>query len=185
MSKIVLFDIDDTLLTAKNIFIYKKILHDKEHALTTYQYGKEYIKNNIYDFRDFNCIKKSIYSIKNAEPIDFTINLLNLYHKENNSDIGFITARSFENETHYTLSKWLKRYSKSKDITIKRNFFHAISDINNNYPGITISDKKANIIKNYSYKYNSVLFIDDDIKNINKILDLNLTNVKTLHFNRK
>lgn len=187
MKKLFLFDIDNTLLTPKNIFIYKKLAGGKELKLTPYEYGKENTKDCIYDFRDFDSLKISIDSIKNATPISYTFNLL--ITQPENTDIGFITSRCFENETYIALLKWFSKYTYKIDLNFnykfKRNLFHAVSDIHSHYPGIDTPDKKANVIKEYASKYDFITFIDDDIKNIEKVKTLNLNNVHPIHFTGK
>lgn len=181
MNKLILFDIDDTLLTPKNIFIYKKLNNGKEQALTTYEYSKENTEDCIYDFRDFDSLKVSIDSIKQADPIVFIANLL-INNKYNSyADIGFLTSRSFENETYIALLEWFNKLFDA-ELHFKRNLFHAVSDVNYNYPGINTPEKKANIIKNYVSKYDFITFIDDDIKNIEKVKSLNFNNVDTIHY---
>lgn len=187
MKKLFLFDIDDTLLTPKNIFIYKKLLNGKELKLTPYEYGKENTEDCIYDFRDFDSLKISIDSIKNATPISYTLNLV--ITQPENTDIGFITSRSFENETYIALLQWFNKYTYKIDLNFnykfKRNLFHAVSDIYSHYPGIDTPEKKANVIKYYASKYDFITFIDDDIKNIEKVKSLKLNNVNTIHFTEK
>ena len=75
MKNICLFDVDDTLLKAKNIFIYRKLPTDeKEIALTPEQFAKdENIKdyNNMkyYNFRDFEDPEKIYNSIIQGSPL--------------------------------------------------------------------------------------------------------------------
>ena len=69
---ILLLDIDDTLLKAKNIFIWRKLPTDKEEVrLTPDQYKQEDVTAEtkpLYDMREFRDKEKVRNSIKNGVP---------------------------------------------------------------------------------------------------------------------
>ena len=180
---LLLLDVDDTIVTAKNIFIYRKLPNDKtEVKLTPEEFAKEKItaeNNKFYDFRDFNDANSLARSIKTGLPIVSNLKIMDSYIR-NGWKIGILTARGMEDVMYNTLKSWLKfrdRKGELKDIKLVRDLVFAMSDDEKKYPGSTSFDKKANVIKNLANSYDRIVFVDDDIQNLEKVKSLGLQNV--------
>jgi 2-hydroxy-3-keto-5-methylthiopentenyl-1-phosphate phosphatase len=182
-NSLLLLDIDDTLVKAKNIFVYKKT--DKgEIALTPEQYAKEKITpetKGLYDFREFRDPDKVANSIKTGLPIISNLKLVDKYIN-NGWTIGIITARGMEEVIYKSLREWLMYRNKTGNLQeigdkLVRGLVHAINDTEKRYLGNTDFEKKANVIKELAKRYDRILLIDDDIKNINAAKKLGLSNV--------
>jgi hypothetical protein len=174
-----LLDIDDTLVTATGIFIYKKLPNGKEQALTPAEFAKEKVtpenKKN-YDLRDFDDPEKVKQSIIKGRPIIRNLKLMDRHHAAG-WKIGILTARGMEDTVYDALSSWLmvfdfgaKKLKPAVDI-LNRNFVAAISDkkYEQIYKGMTHFDRKVAKIKELLKKFDYIKFLDDDLKNINAV----------------
>lgn len=183
---IVLFDIDDTLLSAENIYIHKVFPDGKDILLSPIDFAKEDIvkegeKGISYDmkeFRDPNIVKKSI---ETGRPIWKNLKIIN-DHIKNGWKIGIITARGLEDVIYSAINKWAM-FQQDKGLLDKfgkifvKNLVHAVNDEAKVYEGANSFEKKANVIKKYAQKYDKVKFVDDDDKNIKAVRDLKMPNV--------
>lgn len=173
---LILLDIDDTLLTANNIYIYRKLPTDKKEVkLTPDQYAKEKVTDETkkyYDYREFRDPKTVEKSITSGTPILPNLKLMDNYINKG-WEVGILTARGMEEVIYRALNKWLMFKKDNKLIPIEkilaRNLVHAINDRSKMYKGLTDFEKKANVIKKLSKRYKKIIFIDDDDKNLNAI----------------
>ena len=181
VSKLLLLDIDDTIVKASDIFIYKK-LGGKEYPLTPDEFAKEKVTPEteyMYDFRDFNDAEIVSNSIKKGNPIipilQYMDHMIGKGYK-----IGILTARGLEDTIKSTLESWLKYEKKGhlKNIGAKLKEVFAVNDEIKKYKGATSYDKKANVMRDLAIKYDKIIFVDDDQKNIDAVDDMNLRNVK-------
>lgn len=192
---LLLLDIDDTLLTAKNIFIYRKLPTDKKEVkLTPEQYANENIDNNnkkYYDYREFRDPKTVKKSIITGKPLWRNLRVMD-HHIANGWEIGILTARGMEDTIYKALIKWLKykpipgkgktpieylkAYKKIKAL-LKRENVHAINTLGRSYKGETDFIKKVNVIKQKVKNYDMIKFLDDDDKNIQAVKNIGLKNV--------
>jgi|ETNvirenome_6_85_1030632.scaffolds.fasta_scaffold00321_37 2-hydroxy-3-keto-5-methylthiopentenyl-1-phosphate phosphatase len=179
-NSLLLLDIDDTLLTAQNIFIYRKLSTDKaEVRLTPEQYAKDpasTVKSNkqYYDYREFRNADKVAQSIKTGLPIVPNLKEMDRYIQRG-WKIGILTARGMEDVIAKTMQEWLKIRNKKGelvDVDLPRRLVNAINDDNKHYPGATDFEKKTNVIKKLSKKFNQIIFVDDDIKNVKAVKNM-------------
>lgn len=178
-NKLLLLDVDDTIVKAKNIYIYKKTKNG-EVKLTPDEYAEENVEDQgLYDFREFRNAEKLSQSIKTGDPIIPVLNFMDRMIGKG-YDVGILTARAQEDVIRNTLQSWLmyKKRDKLRNIGNKLKAVFAINDQIKKYEGATIFDKKANVIKNLSKQYDKIIFIDDDKKNVEAVKRLNLQNVK-------
>jgi hypothetical protein len=89
-----------------------------------------------------------------------------------------------EEVVYSSLKNWLQYRDKKGDLQVigdklVRDLVHAVNDDNKKYPGETSFDRKANVIKDLSTKYDRIVFVDDDDKNINAVKQMGLKNVFT------
>ena len=145
-------DIDDTLVTAQNIFIHKIMPDGKILKLTPEQFAKDTDKKNktpgikfsIEEFRDPEKVRNSIITgipiIKNLRIMDQHINA--------GWDIIVLTARGLEDVIYKSLSKFLMfrnaegELKEIKDV-LARNMVHAINDEVKIYKGATDFESRA------------------------------------------
>lgn len=180
-NKLLLLDIDDTIVKAKNIYIYKKTKNG-EIKLTPEEYANESVSSDnrhLYDFRDFRNKEKVSNSIKTGDPIISVLKYMDRMISKG-YDVGILTARGMENTIRSTLQGWLmyKKRDKLRNIGTKLKEVFAINDRIKKYSGATDFEKKANVIKNLSKQYDKIIFVDDDKKNIDAVNKLHIGNVK-------
>lgn len=187
---IVVFDIDDTLLKVNPDFmhIYKRNPETGEEIpLTTSKFAKDEDALNHkdwFDYRDFNDEEKVYQSIVNATPMLSNLKLMDAYIRAGYK-FCFLTARGCEETIKAALKEFL-RY-KDEDGTLrelenifKDKYSHAINDEYKQYPGSTDAEKKANVLKDICKKFDKVIFVDDDNKNLEYAKGLNLKNLEVL-----
>ena len=176
---LLLLDIDDTLLTAQGIKIWRKLPTDKkEVGMTPDEYAKEVVTattKQYYDYREFRDAEKVAKSISTGIPIVSNLQMMDSYIK-NGWDIGILTARGMEKIIFKSIKSFLK-FKKGKDLKpigdkLVRDLVFAINDDNKKYKGGTDFAKKTEVMKGLLNKYDRVWLIDDDPKNIKAINDL-------------
>ena len=57
---------------------------------------------------------------------------------------------------------------------------HAINDESKTYEGTNDADKKANILRKLCQKYDRVVFVDDDKKNVRAAKGLRINNLRVI-----
>ena len=190
VSGLIVFDIDDTLLKVKpdSIKIYKKDpTTEKEIALTTEEFAVDPdIANHRdwFDFRDFRDEVKVYNSIIEGTPLIKNLKIMDSYIKAG-YHFCFLTARGCEEAVKKALRDFL-RYKdddgnlKELEDIFKETLSHAINDEFKDYPGKSDAEKKANVLKDLCSKYDKVIFVDDDTKNIQYARGLQLDNLKVI-----
>lgn len=189
---IIVLDIDDTLLTAQNIFIHKLLPDGKVIKLTPEQYAKDPdskkkndpssgIRFSYEEFRDPEKVKNSIVT---GIPIIKNLRIMDSYIKAG-YQIAILTARGLEDVVYKSLNKFLMFRDADGELkTVKnmlaRNMVNAINDEAKVYKGTTDFEKKAIVIKELSKSYDYVKFLDDDEKNITAVKGLKLNNVQAI-----
>lgn len=170
---ILFLDIDDTLLTAQNIYIYRKLpTDDKEVPLTPEQYSHEKVTpetKKCYDYRDFRNPDKVAQSITTGLPIIPNLKMMDI-HIKNGWKIGILTARGMEDVIFKSIGAFLK-FKSGKNLQsigdkLVRELVHAISDDSKHYEGSIDFEKKANVLRSYAKQGYQIKFLDDDDKNI-------------------
>ena len=188
---IIVFDIDDTLLKAnpKAVSIYKKEPGKLAQKLSTEEFAKDPdaadpSKRSWFDYREFNDPIKVYDSIVSGTPIIKNLRILDSYVNAG-YDFCFLTARSCESVVKSALEEFLMvrdkdgRLKKLQD-EFKKNLSHAVNDNIKSYPGSTDAEKKANILRKMCDKYDRVVFVDDDEKNVKSARQLGLKNLKVI-----
>lgn len=179
-SGIIMFDIDDTLVSAVGIKIYKEKNGKLIKALTPEEFAKEDVKKEKtkgfnYNYKDFSDGEKMANSILKGIPKIPNLKMLDA-HLRAGWDIGFLTARGGEEANKEAIMKWLKfvdKDGKLKQIPKERiKYFIAVNDkkrINELKKRADVQgdfDAKGVYLKDIQKKYKHVKFIDDDMKNI-------------------
>jgi len=180
-NNLLLLDIDDTLLTAQGIKIWRKRPTDKSPVgLTPDEYAKETVtkedkEKGYYDYKEFRSPEKVGNSILTGTPIISNLGTMDKYIK-NGWKIGILTARGLENVIFKSIHAFLK-FKEGGDLKpvgdkLVRDLVFAINDDNKKYKGTTDFSKKKNVMLKLLNKYDRVWLIDDDPKNIKAINDL-------------
>lgn len=178
-NSLLLLDIDDTLVTAQNIYIYKVAPNGKEEALTPQEFAEENTREEkekgfSYDFREFRDADKVAQSIKTGLPIVSNLSKMDNYIK-NGWTIGVLTARGMEEVIANTMRAWLKFKDassgklKSASAKLARELVFAVSDDTKQYEGEDSFEKKAKVIKRLAQQYDRVFLLDDDRSNIEAV----------------
>jgi hypothetical protein len=175
---ILLLDVDDTLLQARDIFIWRKLPTDKKEVkLTPAQYADEHPtpeEKKYYSYREFrdpvkvaNSIRKGLPYINNLKAMD---NFISGGYK-----IGILTARGMEDVVFSALSDFLKYRAPDgslKPAPLNRKYVFAVNDEEKFYRGETDYEKKKNVINKIRRYFDYVYFMDDDIKNLKAVKQL-------------
>lgn len=164
---IIVFDIDDTIVKAKNLRIKSK---DGEKELTPTEFAQlsNEEKNKDWDFSDFRNFDKLFSSIVTGTPVIGNLKMLDSYYNKG-WDIGFLTARGVEAANKKAIVQWLKIRdkidNKLKAIQPSRiKFFAAVNDPARlkETGGMTPGAAKKYYLNKLKEKYEVVKFVDDD-----------------------
>jgi hypothetical protein len=160
-SKILIFDLDDTLVITDAKIRVCDARTGECHELTPEEFnGYQKNKNHILNFDDF----KSLEIMKAGRMIQTQLDILEKNYKRGNA-IGVITARD-DQDMVYT---WLKEHV---GFHVKREFIWAINDPKMRLNG-TIAEKKKEAMRWFIEQgYVDITFFDDDVNNINLIKEL-------------
>lgn len=192
-SGIIVFDIDDTLLrvNSDDIFIYKKKPgNSKEIKMTTKEFASDPDTKNPdniswYSFRDMRDPIKVYNSIVSGTPLIRNLKIMDSYVHAG-YDFCFLTARGAEEIVKKAIKDFIKIRDRETGILMeigdifKETLSHAVNDDFKKYPGKTDAEKKANVLKSLCEKYNKVVFVDDDSKNVKAARELKLKNLKVI-----
>ena len=160
-NRLILLDVDDTLLKPTGVYIYRNLPSDsQEVALTPYEYGLEHVTQETkqyYDYRDFMDPVKTQQSIEKAEPIVANLSVMDDYLKLGHQ-IAILTARSNEDIVYDGLRQFLM-YKDSKGNLVpigdrlSRENVYAINDIDRikTLESQTDYDKKAEVVAKLSF----------------------------------
>lgn len=189
---IIVFDIDDTLLKVQlgSMYIYKHVPgSNKEIKLSTEEFAKDQDamdpnKRSWFDYRDFRDEQNVYNSIVNGTPMIKNLKIMDAYLNAG-YDFCFLTARGCEDVVKRAIGDFVKRRNEGGALEqlgneYKKTLSHAVNDYTKNYPGKTDSDKKANVLKQLCRKYDIVVFVDDDIKNVRRARELNIKNLRVI-----
>jgi len=186
---IIVFDIDDTLLRVNpdTMKVYKKELGKKEVALSTEEFAKDpdvEEHRDWFDYRDFRNPTKVYLSIIEGTPLIRNLRIMDDY-VDAGYDFCFLTARSCEEIVKKALDDFLLHKGSDGEFkklgdAFNKTMSHAVNDDIKKYPGYSDAEKKANILKQLCKKYDKVVFVDDDHKNVRAARGLNLDNLKVI-----
>ena len=187
-SGIIVFDIDDTLLksNSETIKVYKTNPITKERiALTTDEFAKDpdaAEHEDWFDYSDFKDESKVYKSIIEGTPIVKNLRILDAYIAAG-YHFCFLTARSCEDTIKHAMREFLRYKDENGHLReledkFKENMSAAINDKYKDYPGNTTPEKKANVLRKLCSQYDKVIFVDDDIKNIELAKSLKMNNLK-------
>lgn len=189
---LIVFDIDDTLLKVDTdiLKVYKRVPGKPEQTLTTEEFAKDpdasdLNKKNMFDFRDFQDPIKVYQSIISGTPLIKNLRIMDDYI-EAGYDFCFLTARGCEDTIKTALDEFLRVRNRDNNTlrklgdTFKKTLSHAINDMTKNYPGRSDAEKKSNVLKYLCKKYDRVVFVDDDKKNVRAARGLDIKNLKVI-----
>lgn len=187
---LIVFDIDDTLLKvdSSKISIYKKV-DGKEIVLSTEEFAKDPDaadpnKKDLFDLRDFYTPEKVYNSIMSGTPLIRNLKIMDDYVNAG-YDFCFLTARGCEETVKKALSDFLRIRKDDGALhelgdVFKKTISHAVNDHYKIYKGKTDAEKKANVLIDLCKKYDKVVFVDDDTKNVRAARGLNIKNLKVI-----
>jgi len=181
VNKLVLLDLDDTLVEPAEIYIYRQFPGEEEVALTPMEYAQEKVtpeNQQYYDYRDFMDPNTVELSIKTGEPIVANLEVMDDFINRGYS-VGILTARSEEDTIHSTLKDWLMYRNKDGELVplgnrLSRELVFAVNDPKTSSQLRSNSDytKKAEVIDMLLDEFDEIIFLDDDNKNLKAIRQL-------------
>lgn len=176
---ILVLDIDNTLIKAKDIFIYK-VVGKERIKMTTEDLAKNTFLNGKYDCSDFKDSKKVTDSILKGQIITEVTHFMRLKFKEG-WEICLLTARC--KKTKNLLKKIFRKIlwvdeDNPKPIgkSLKKVFA-----VGSNVGIVSTIKEKVKVIKDLCKKYDNVIFIDDDQRYLDEMNKLNLSNLTTIN----
>ena len=188
---IVVFDIDDTLIQADKdvVSIGKFINGDRKNkiSISTEEFAKDpdaKDHKNWFDFSDFQNPQKVVQSIIKGTPILKNLRILDAYLNAG-YEFCFLTARGCEDAIKYAIQDVIKYRDETGvlnniDPWFNKDVSAAINDSNKEYEGKTNAEKKSNVLREICSKFDYVVFVDDDNKNVAHAKELNLNNLTVI-----
>ena len=193
---IVVFDIDDTLIQADKdvVSISKFINGDRKNkiSISTEEFAKDpdaKDHKNWFDFSDFQNPQKVVQSIIKGTPILKNLRILDAYLNAG-YEFCFLTARGCEDAIKYAIQDVIKYKDENGvlnniDPWFNKDVSAAINDSNKEYKGKTNAEKKSNVLREICSKFDYVVFVDDDNKNVAHANELNLNNLTVIEACKK
>ena len=193
---IVVFDIDDTLIQADKdvVSISKFINGDRKNkiSISTEEFAKDpdaKDHKNWFDFSDFQNPQKVVQSIIKGTPILKNLRILDAYLNAG-YEFCFLTARGCEDAIKYAIQDVIKYRDENGvlnniDPWFNKDVSAAINDSNKEYEGKTNAEKKSNVLREICSKFDYVVFVDDDNKNVAHAKELNLNNLTVIEACKK
>ena len=193
---IVVFDIDDTLIHADKdvVSISKFINGDRKNkiSISTEEFAKDpdaKDHKNWFDFSDFQNPQKVVQSIIKGTPILKNLKILDAYLNAG-YEFCFLTARGCEDAVKHAIQNVIKYRDENgvlHNITpwFNKDVSAAINDSNKEYEGKTNAEKKSNVLREICSKFDYVVFVDDDNKNVAHAKELNLNNLTVIEACKK
>ena len=188
---IVVFDIDDTLIQADKdvVSISKFINGDRKNkiSLSTKEFAKDpdaKEHKEWFDFSDFQNPQKVVQSIIKGTPILKNLRILDAYLNAG-YEFCFLTARGCEDAVKYAIQNVIKYRDETGvlnniDPWFNKDVSAAVNDSNKEYEGKTDAEKKSNVLREICSKFDYVVFVDDDNKNVAHAKELNLNNLTVI-----
>ena len=193
---IVVFDIDDTLIHADKdvVSISKFINGDRKNkiSISTEEFAKDpdaKDHKNWFDFSDFQNPQKVMQSIIKGTPILKNLRILDAYLNAG-YEFCFLTARGCEDAVKHAIQNVIKYRDENGvlhniDPWFNKAVSAAINDSNKEYEGKTNAEKKSNVLREICSKFDYVVFVDDDNKNVAHAKELNLNNLTVIEACKK
>ena len=193
---IVVFDIDDTLIHADKdvVSISKFINGDRKNkiSISTEEFAKDpdaKDHKNWFDFSDFQNPQKVVQSIIRGTPILKNLRILDAYLNAG-YEFCFLTARGCEDAVKHAIQNVIKYRDENGvlhniDPWFNKDVSAAINDSNKEYEGKTNAEKKSNVLREICSKFDYVVFVDDDNKNVVQAKELNLNNLTVIEACKK
>ena len=193
---IVVFDIDDTLIQADKdvVSISKFINGDRKNkiSISTEEFAKDpdaKDHKNWFDFSDFQNPQKVVQSIIRGTPILKNLRILDAYLNAG-YEFCFLTARGCEDAVKYAIQNVIKYRDENGvlnniDPWFNKDVSAAVNDSNKEYEGKTDAEKKSNVLREICSKFDYVVFVDDDNKNVAHAKELNLNNLTVIEACKK
>lgn len=188
---IVVFDIDDTLIhTDEDVMSIGKFINgDRKNriSLSTKEFAKDpdaKEHKEWFDFSDFQNPQKVVQSIIKGTPILKNLRILDAYLNAG-YEFCFLTARGCEDAVKYAIQNVIKYRDENGvlnniDPWFNKDVSAAVNDSNKEYEGKTDAEKKSNVLREICSKFDYVVFVDDDNKNVAHAKELNLNNLTVI-----
>ena len=188
---IVVFDIDDTLIhTDEDVMSIGKFINgDRKNriSLSTKEFAKDpdaKEHKEWFDFSDFQNPQKVVQSIIKGTPILKNLRILDAYLNAG-YEFCFLTARGCEDAVKYAIQNVIKYRDENGvlnniDPWFNKDVSAAVNDSNKEYEGKTDAEKKSKVLREICSKFDYVVFVDDDNKNVAHAKELNLNNLTVI-----
>lgn len=172
--KIIVFDVDDSLVVTESKIYITNTLTGERFGLTTSEFATyKHTPHDMFDFSDFG----NVNLLKAGRLIDWVFNILKR-SIEKGIPVGIITARDNAN--------LIIDFLEHNDVRINHKYIFAVNEPNCGFVGKNTAErKKEAFIKLIGMGFTDFVFYDDDENNINiaKTVPSNFpeTTMKTYH----
>ena len=175
--KIVIFDLDETLITSDaKIKIHDAHTNDVIDYLSPSQYNYHINSSNQYlSFDEFDCEEK----LGNAKFIKPIFSIFKKHYKNfietNSSPVSILTARNKQNI--------VLAFFKNKGFYLRPSLTIAVHDPKYKLSG-NIAQRKKDIVKSFIKKgFNDIIMYDDNLENLKAVIELqsNTVKIKIIH----
>lgn len=170
--KLIIFDLDDTLVTSDaKIRVFDPVTNKEIKTLTPSQFNHHKInKSYFYDFDEF----QDPDILKRAKIHKSTFDILKKYIK-GNQDVSILTAR----DSH----EMILNYFRNQKCYIKPELIFTVGGEDSKYTG-TVPERKQQALKELiDMGYTNFIIYDDNIHNLDalKKLESDQIKIKTIH----
>lgn len=170
--KIVIFDLDDTLIHSEaKIRVFNSDSNEMISSLSPTQFNYHIPgQSQYFSFEDFDCEK----ILGRSKVYPSTFRSLKRYLSKG-VPVAIITARSNK--------KIILDFFKSKNVHLKPSLVYPVSNPKSTFTGNIAQRKKQAIVELINKGYNNIIFYDDNIENLAAALELNSdkVQVKIIH----
>jgi hypothetical protein len=170
--KIVIFDLDDTLIHSEaKIKVFDSKSNEMISSLTPSQFNYHVSEQTHYfSFNDFECEK----ILGRSKLFPNTYRSFKRYCKEK-VPVAIVTARSNK--------KIILDFFKTKNIHLKPSLVYPVSNPNSTFTGNISQRKKQAVTELISRGYNNITFYDDNIDNLAAVSELisDTVQIKIIH----
>ena len=186
---LIVCDIDDTLLVAdtNKIGIYKNKPGEPEKYLSTDEFAKDPdAETHIewFNFREFRDHQKVYQSIVSGTPVIKNLKIVDAYVNAG-YDFCFLTARGCEETVKRAIGDFMEIRKPNGALEklgdeYRKAISHAVNDDDIKYPGNSDAERKGKILRDLCSKYDRVVFVDDDRKNVEQAKALGIKNLTVI-----
>lgn len=188
-TRLLVCDIDDTLLKSDPdmVGVWKNEPGRPSRRLTSGEYAVDPdVKTHPewFDFSEFRDPERVYRSILGGRPLTSNLKIVDDLLRSG-YDFTFLTARGCEDVIRRAIGKFMRFRDSDGRMRRLGSLYKdalgaAVNDAVKSYPGSTDAEKKGNVLRDLCRRYDKVVFIDDDPKNVANAKALGIKNLTVI-----